>query len=167
MPWAKVKPILLEYEPRYLCERRYAGHPRGCPNYGDRPSCPPSAEIWTPDSFDNHITFVVWNVFQFGAHVAEMRKKHPGWSERQCACCLYWQGGARKRLGKILDQFRQWSWKSHAPETPLIYTCPEAHGVNVTATMKRIGIKLEWPPKQYALQIALAVIEKGDHDGSQ
>jgi hypothetical protein len=33
--------------------------------------------------------------------------------------------------------------------------CPEAMGVNVTATMKEIGIQLEWPPKRWAHQVAM------------
>jgi len=31
----------------------------------------------------------------------------------------------------------------------------EANGVNVTATMKKIGIELEWPPREYAYQVAV------------
>jgi len=37
---------------------------------------------------------------------------------------------------------------------------PEAMGVNVTETMKRVGIELEWPPVNVAYQIALAGIFK-------
>jgi len=33
---------------------------------------------------------------------------------------------------------------------------PEAYGVNVTATMAAVGIKLQWPPRDKTYQIALA-----------
>jgi hypothetical protein len=34
-------------------------------------------------------------------------------------------------------------------------TCPEACGVDVTATMASIGVALEWPPVSTAYQVAL------------
>ena len=37
-----------------------------------------------------------------------------------------------------------------------IESCPEGAGVNITTTMKSIGIDLEWPPKRYAYQVVLA-----------
>lgn len=39
-----------------------------------------------------------------------------------------------------------------------ISTCPEGSGVNITETMKNVGINLEWPPKNYTYQIVLAGI---------
>jgi hypothetical protein len=40
----------------------------------------------------------------------------------------------------------------------VVFLVPEAHGLNVTATMKSIGIELEWPPKTVTYQIALASV---------
>ena len=82
-----------------------------------------------------------------------MRAKHPDWSERQLACCLYWQGTARKQLRELTDKFIE----IH-PEC-IIIPVPEAMGVNVTATMKSIGHELEWPPRTVAYQVALAGFE--------
>lgn len=97
---------------------------------------------------------IIWNRFDFGAHVARMKEKHPGWSERQLACCLYWQGTARKTLGVEIAEFER-EYPSYE-----VTCCPEGLGVNVTATMKSLGIELEWLPEQYAYQVAVGFVRK-------
>jgi hypothetical protein len=82
-------------------------------------------------------------------HVARMRERHPAWSERRLRCCLYWQGRARAALRREVQVAMQAS-----PGSRAVY-CPEACGVNVTATMASIGIELEWPPVTLAYQVAL------------
>lgn len=37
-----------------------------------------------------------------------------------------------------------------------VTTCPEATGLNVTSTLRGLGIEIEWPPTKWALQVALA-----------
>lgn len=81
-----------------------------------------------------------------------MKAIHPGWSQRQVECCLYWQGTARKQLRAEIDIFA-FSITQYIIQ---ILTRPEANGVNVTATMKTVGIELEWPPNKKAYQVALA-----------
>ena len=93
--------------------------------------------------------YCIYNAFDLAEHVARMRKRHPEWSERQLRCCLYWQSGARKRLREKVDAF----CAAH-PGLVAVY-CPEANGVDVTATMASLGIQLEWPPVSLAYQVAL------------
>lgn len=38
----------------------------------------------------------------------------------------------------------------------VVTRCPEAMGVNVTETLAAAGVTLEWPPKKFALQVAIA-----------
>lgn len=148
--WAQVSPV---FEPgvRELCRQPYPGHPRGCPNYGKKAGCPPRAPLLTETLDSCHRAYVIYNAFPIGQHAHRMKAKHPQWSERQAFCCLYWQPKARKELEEKIAAFR---W-SH-PGLKII-RCPEAQGVNVTATMKKVGIKLEWPPRILAYQVALAV----------
>jgi hypothetical protein len=87
-----------------------------------------------------------------------MKHKHPGWSDRQVECCLYWQGTVRKFLREKAQKFLH----SYAQANPkfvdrgIRYTeGPEAMGVNVTATMHNIGVELEWPPKIIVRKIFL------------
>lgn len=151
MPWT-LGAVVHDPAVRKLCPKRYPGHPKGCPNYGKRRTCPPHAPLFMDIQDIEWPTFVIWNRFDFGAHVWRMRVKHPKWSERQLACCLYWQGTARKKLNEEIEKFK----RSHANYT--VTRCPEAMGVNVTETMKHLGIVLEWPPERYAYQVAIGFV---------
>ena len=145
----RVDPVL-DYSVRGLCTRRYPNHPRGCPNFGKRPTCPPQAPL-LENVFDlSQPVYAVWNVFDLASHVDRMREKHPDWTWRQLVNCLYWQGGARKVLRRRVEDFMGGLRAGHCP----LY-CPEACGVNVTETMKSIGEILEWPPKTKTYQVAL------------
>ena len=129
----------------------YPGHPKGCPNYNERSTCPPSSPK-LEDVFDIQKGFwVVWNEFDIAAHTCNMIQEHPDWTERQSRCCLYWQQTARKQLEKEIQHClyiicnKKWQ----------VARTPEAMGMDVTATMKSIGVDLEWPPVRIARQIAI------------
>jgi len=150
----RVYPVM-QPEMTKLCRRVYPGHPRGCPNYGIKPGCPPTAPMY--DSVYNlrdleRPVIAIINWFDLTQHVARMRERHPDWSERQLYCCLYWQKGARRDLKREVDEFLETRPAYRAEFTP------EAMGVNVTATLKAAGIVLEWPPRKRAAQVALAGI---------
>jgi len=148
-PWAEVEPVR-DASVRNLCVRPYPGHPGGCPNYGKRPSCPPRAPMLKRLIRLSDPVYVVWNQFDLGTHCEVMRQKHPDWTERQVRCCLYWQPKARKELRvSIAAMHSQMPWL-------LTVMCPEACGVDITATMARVGIEIEWPPVKWAYQVALA-----------
>jgi len=149
MPVLAVTPV---YEPRVrgLCARAYPLHPKGCPRFGKKPGCPPDAPQLA-EAFDlSRPCFAIITVFDFAGHVARMRAAHPDWSERQVTCCLYWQPGARKALDAEIAAF--------VVEHPdmQVNRCPEALGVNVTATLAGAGVELEWPPTTRTVQVALA-----------
>ena len=138
-----------------LCLRPYPNHKKGCPNYGKKKDCPPGIPVF--DSFYDlsKLIYAIYNKFDFKEHIDRMREKHPDWSQRQLECCLYWQGTARKRLKERIEIFKRLTGSKY-----IVTTVPEAMGVNVTETMKRIGVELEWPPVNVAYQIALAGVEK-------
>lgn len=146
----KVKPIIDE-SVRSLCTRPYPNHPKGCPNYGKKAGCPPSILLLDKIFALNEPVFAIYNIFDFGGHVQKMGERHPGWTQRQCECCLYWQGTARKQLRQEIQRF----YKLHIGYPPVVTECPEAHGVNVTETMRSIGHVLQWPPATHAYQVAL------------
>lgn len=139
----------LDLHVRTICQRRYPGHPKGCPNWGKRHTCPPQAPL-LGDLLDlDRPVYCLHNCFDLASHVARMRKRHPDWSERRLRCCLYWQGTARKQLRVKVDAFLE----KHPGH--LTVFVPEACGVDVTATMRSIGIELEWPPVSTVYQVAL------------
>lgn len=151
MPSAIVKPVI-DRSVRGLCIKPYPGHPKGCPNHGKRATCPPLALLIGEVLDLDDIVWVIWNRFNFARHVERMRARHSDWSRRQLECCLYWQGTARKALRAEIEEFkegrREWGLR--------LVVCPEACGVDVTATMDSIGVHLEWPPKRFTYQVALA-----------
>jgi len=151
--WVQVNPVI-NYSVRNLCLQSYYNHPKGCPNYGKKITCPPIIKYFDMIFDLTKPVFVIYNKFDLGTHIKNMALKHPQWSEYQLRCVLYWQGKARKELKEIIQSFLK--------TNPNFYICktPEAIGVNLTATMKTIGIELEWLPKHYAYQIALAGIRK-------
>ncbi len=132
------------------CRRSYPLHPQGCPNYNKKEGCPPNSPMLGQVISQWDEVYAIFNVFDFGAHVQRMKEKHPNWSDRQSHCCLYWQPKARKQLRAKIAKFKEQYSGFH------IIQNPEAHGVNLTATMREVGIELEWPPITVAYQIVLA-----------
>jgi predicted metal-binding protein len=149
-----VNPVI-DYSVRGLCAKPYHGHKKGCPNVGKKEGCPPNAQF-----FDRYFdlakpVYAIVNEFDLGTHTAKMKEKHPEWSQRQLVCCLYWQGRARKKLKeKILKA------SSQLPQRYQVTACPEAMGVNITATLSNVGIVLEWPPVKIVRQVALFGVKK-------
>lgn len=157
MPFIQVSPVI-DYNVRSLCIRPYPGHPKGCPNYGKKEGCPPNAPLFDKRYDLSRPAYAIINKFDFAKHVNRMKERHPEWSKRQLECCLYWQPRARKQLLQQIKYF-------------LIYhpgyavtTCPEAMGVDVTASMRNIGIELEWPPETVTYQVALAGVLRNERE---
>jgi hypothetical protein len=142
----RVEPVL-DPKTRGLCRLPYPGHPKGCPNYGKKDRCPPKSPLWR-DVYDLEApTYAVVSEFPLGPHMARMKAAHPYWSLKQCRNVLYWQGTARKALREKI--FRAVRACTDRP-SGIVYQAeetPEAMGVNVFATMEKVGIILEhgWP----------------------
>lgn len=148
-----VQPVLFEPEQvSALCCTPYPNHPYGCPNFGKKKGCPPGV-VHLRDYLDlTHSVYAIWTTFDLGDHRERMKQAHPQWTRRQLDCCLYWQPGARKNLSREIVRFLSEDEHRHL----VVVSNPEASGVNLTETMKGIGISLEWPPDKVTYQIVLA-----------
>lgn len=148
MPWAPVT-LVVDHKMRAMCVQAYPQHKRGCPNFGKRSNCPPKANLIERVLDLSAPVWAIWVTFDLAAHVARMRYMHPDWSERQLANCLYWQGSARKDLRVETEAF--------LADHPgcIALDCPEACGVNVTATMRAVGVELQWPPVTLVHKVAI------------
>lgn len=153
MPYQIVNPTI-DYSMRGLCTKPYHGHKKGCPNFNKKAGCSPKVGFFDKTYDLTKPVYVIWNEFDLGTHVANLKSKYPNWSDYQLKCCLYWQPKARKSLLEEIKRF-----KKEFPDYS-ITTCPEAEGVNITDTMKSVGIVLEWPPQTKTYQVALAGIKK-------
>lgn len=136
----QVHPVV-DHSVRGLCPRPYPGHPKGCPNFGQKDGCPPMAPMIENVLDLEKPVFLVAVSYDLAGHVAEMGERHPGWTAKQRANCLYWQGAVRARLFETA--------RHEAYERDLIVVkCPEANGIDMTATFEDAWIILEWPPKK-------------------
>ena len=120
------------------CGLPYPGHPKGCPNYcSGKAKCPPVAPYITEIMDLDRPVYLVYSEFNLAAHMAKMKKRHPHWTERQQRNVLYWQSRSKKQM------------KERAAEAvrilgaDTICTMGEAAGVNLYATCRLSGLKLE------------------------
>jgi hypothetical protein len=168
MPFIQVHPIISD-DIRKLCAHPYPGHVRGCPNLAHKAGCPPCPLLDTTLDLSKPI-FAIYNIFDLKSHVDRMKQLHPNWTQRQLYCCLYWQPKARKQLRGEIRKFLSGrlerkliayiSEYTPSKNSMKIINCPEAQGVNLTQTMKDVGINLEWPVVNKAFQIVLAGTKK-------
>ncbi len=159
---ARIVHPVIDSTMRDLCEHPYHGHPVGCPNYGKRPTCPPESKMLYEYFDPAKPVWALWAEFDIGFQAWKMGEIHSDWSRRQCVNCRYWQGTVRKFLREAAAEWMsrcRTACPDHASQLALI-SCPEAMGVNVTATMKGIGVKLEWPPIKTSRMVYLVGVIK-------
>ena len=148
--------VVVDHSMRGKCTLPYPGHKNGCPNFGKKSICPPKAPMIERVL---NLAEPVWLVavsFDLAAHVLRMGEKHPDWTMRQRANLLYWQGSVKKRLAE------EARLQALAKGLPLIVGCPEACGVDMTATCSNAGILLEWPPVNTVWKAVLLGTRVGD-----
>ena len=121
------------------CQIEYQGHKDGCPNYGDikHAHCPPHAPRIDKFIDLSKPFYFVHSEFNLEADIERRKKMTPGQTERQYRCVLYWQETSRKQM-RERAKLAMWPLSLNA------YTaCPEGMGVNVYATARIHGLKLE------------------------
>ena len=139
--------LVVNLDARDWCKIPYPRHPKGCPNYGHKEVCPPTAPIIF-DFIDTKLPMRLVAVeFDLAAHIRRMLIRHPRWTEPQTRNVLYWQGSVNKRLRISCERYK-------IPGT-VVTLCPEAMGVNVLQTAKNLGIPIESRPKFKVFKIAL------------
>ena len=143
---------------RGLCIKPYYAHKKGCPNYNKRKDCPPNVKM-LDEYFDLEAPFY-FIIYQFHLHehIEKMKKKHPKWTSKQLSCCLYWQGNVRKKLREAVNLFLE----EYIDYDYAISYTPEAMGVDVSKTLNKYNINLDWPPSKFIYKVALAGVLKAD-----
>jgi hypothetical protein len=64
--------VVLDERVRQLCPKSYPLHPKGCPNYGKRTTCPPQARLWQAIYDLAAPVYAVVHEFDLGGHVARI-----------------------------------------------------------------------------------------------
>ncbi len=152
--------------PMSWCICEYPGHKHGCPNYGLKDDCSPNMPLLF-DVFDlEYPVYAAYTCFDFKEYMDKMKALHPGWSERQCRCVLYWQAGARKTHREFATSALNMFLQEH--KGYWLTDSPEAMGTNVTSTLKKCAITLEWPCKERTYKISLlAKLKDGVSEGTK
>jgi len=173
----KIESNIIEVDKKFqhLCKRKYRGHPKGCPNYGKKPGCPPGPLL--DEVFDlNKEMCVLYTEYAVGER-AEIMKQNPKLkTPGQWYNSRYWQDAARSQHAKEiladaapmlnitpdrllrlnlniffgLGTVKPSERKAFFNLGDLVLDkTPEARGVNVTDLMQKLGIELrwgQWPP---------------------
>ncbi|MCP8323816.1 MAG: hypothetical protein L6N96_06545 [Candidatus Methylarchaceae archaeon HK02M2] len=141
--------IVLEPKARGVwCRLPYIGHPKGCPNYGKRETCPPKAPKYR--TIVNHPYYLIAFQFDLEIHTKRMKELHPSWSNRKARCLLYWQGSVKKKL-----RDEALSFISSQEDDWILLETPEANGVDVFKTCERVGLILEKNPRKIVWKILI------------
>ncbi len=139
--------IVITEKTRYWCELPYPNHPNGCPNVGD---CEATTK-YVKDVFDmeRNIWFVIVK-FDIESFAERMKAKHPDWTKKQRTCLLYWQGSVESKLE---DEAKKFVNKEGGTMYEMV---PEGMGVNVFATMLKLGYPIETGrPEKNIFKVAL------------
>lgn len=140
--------LVIDDRAREWCLLPYPNHPKGCPNYNRKDECPPLAPV-IKDFIDlkKKKWFLVAK-FNLQAHADKMKAKHSHWTDKQARCVLYWQGSVRKQLTDACKEL--------ILNTSLVFTLiPEAMGIQVIKTAKKLNIPIKTRPKDFVYKIAL------------
>ncbi len=148
--------VPVDYDPmvRALCRRPYYQHPKGCPNFGKRPDCPPMAPLFL--NVCQPLVYTAAIRFDFGDYVERRRKEHPDWTEKALRNLRHWQG----HVDSVLKRYVSGLLEREDLRGFEAFFTPEAMGVNVTGTCANACIYLEWPPRQYVHKVALLAKRK-------
>ena len=143
----QIDPKIISYDRKMqgLCKTPFHGHPKGCPNFGKKDTCPPGLPLIKDVlDFDEEV-YLAYTGFCVGEFAERMRKKHKEWRNhpRQWYNPRRWQPTARKQHREEINDFLE----EHPELVRIGY--PEAHGVNVSDLMSKVSIELDWswPPE--------------------
>lgn len=133
------------------CGKPYPNHPKGCPNFNKKIGCPMNNKNIDEIINVKKPIYIFGIGFDLENHRRIMKRKHPDWTEKQCGNVLYWQKGLRKKLKKLIQDFRI-SFPNY-----IVDTLPEGHGVNITRMLLNEEVPYTWDyPLRYVWQIAIA-----------
>ena len=140
--------LTIDFRAMSWCKLSYLDHPNGCPMYNKNQDCPPNAPLLHEFINFNKDYWLFIAKFNLKKQINKMKQKHSEWSDKKCGCSRYWQGTIHKRLRYSI---------SHMPEFfDLIYTTkPEAMGLNVFATLRKMNIQIKKNPDEYIYKVAL------------
>jgi len=139
--------LVIDRRTRQWCKLEYPNNKEGCPFYGSRSECPPHAPLIEELLDLNQPHFFAFQKFDLKGQMEKMLKIHPEWSEKKAKCSRYWQKHVKALLREKIYSVTQ--------NNQIFTFLPEAMGVDVFKTAKKLGIILKKRPKTIVYKIAL------------
>lgn len=156
--------LVINKDARDWCNLEYHNHPNGCPNYGECDHCPPQApEVDEWIDLDRSMWLIVAE-FNIGTYIEHMNSEHPEWSIRQKKNPLYWQSSVEKELREEFKKLKRYvctnvdNFNGFCNDKIVATLIPEAMGVHVFMTMRRLSYDIKPDPDEIAYKVALAGI---------
>lgn len=149
----------------WWCRMPYPGHPDGCPNWGNNNLCPPKMKRKDDRIRKYNYIYLVTAEFNFARYIKLRRVEHPDWTRNQVNCCLYYQSAVKKILADFIRNLADSNcfilgsgsgFKLFGKGLP----SPEAIGIDVFTTMKRLGRPLERNPERKILFVSVVCSNK-------
>jgi predicted metal-binding protein len=158
------------------CQKKYPGNPKGCKNYGNSILCPPKSPFLKKEilSYPYHILFCA--LIDFKGYKKEMSERSSKYTDKQNACCYYYQGSLKKHFYNfVMDHCKynypcdlllgcghgfgpyneKYSEAQNAIEGKYKIYAMEAVGINVVKTVRHNELEMVFPPKDQILFCSL------------
>ena len=137
--------------PRSMCIRPYKNHKYGCPNFGKLPTCPPNIPCMYDQVFDISDVYAVVTKFNLEEYFNKRRKNRPDLVEGQIKNIRVWQPIAIKENDYAISEFYK---ENHDKYNYISTRFLECMGVDVINTMKKVGLEIKFPVKEFAYRVA-------------
>jgi predicted metal-binding protein len=148
--------IIMSKNVRSWCKLPYIRHPRGCPNYGKNPLCPPTIP-YRKDILNKYNDFHLFCArFDIESYMARKKEIHPDRTDAQLRNLIYWQQSVKKRLkDAILASRIHYSEFFTAGGGMMQRPSMECVGIFVFATLQRNHIEFDRKAEKYVTLVAL------------
>lgn len=130
------------------CVLPYPNHIAGCPNFGKRSDCPPKTAYFL-DVYDPQV-LIASLCFDFQNYLEIKKQIHSDWTDKALRNSRHFQNHLRMALRKEINDALE---RPELADYAAVYN-PEAMGVNVHATCRKVGLELEWPPEKKMYRLA-------------
>lgn len=143
----RIDELVINKDAREWCKLPYPGHENGCPEYGEKEWCPdnvPEIEEFIDLKREKWLVVARFDIDRFEGRTEERHRDKSRYKR-----CDLWKESVESKIEKFIERFV-------SGETDLVSTlAPEAMGVQVFATARKLGIPIKKEPEDYVYRIAL------------
>ncbi len=182
MPFLEINLSDIVFDPKV---QTYCVNPNfKCPSYGHSWACPPVAPYLEKDISQYTKFYLIYSILDLNEYIKKQKSKHPKKSKKRIKNKLFMNNFLRDKLEEeiyIFIETYQYSYNekfilwdgfcricfnevdrgcTYDSGKPCRYPnkkrySMEAIGIDVTETVQRLNLKIEWPPSNYVYRFGL------------